>query len=704
MKTLVRMILAQVCALVAICWPVFAQTVQVRSGEHATFTRLVLEVGTDRDWSLEMTADRAEVVFDPPLDGIDASAVFDFIPRTRLQALSGTEALRLDLACACPVEASRFQQRYLVIDISDPSPDETRSAPQEVEDTATRARRLAAAEALPDLVDVVLGDRPTPPQPEAATDRMQDAPTEIDLEAAAHLMAEQLARAAASGLISAAPGEALTGADPVDPMTTTEPASPGPEAAELSDLPFELPLRATTAVDAALRRESSAGSNLSARLACRGAELNLQDWSDGVGLAAGLGRLRAALYDERDDLVTSAPQALARHYLYYGFGAEAMYWLLQTPEPNAELVAMARLVDGTAEQVFPALSEASLCAPMELLWRLLDNSEGLALSEADAGAVQLAFAELPNPLQDLLGPQLARRFMDAGHAGPARNLRDHLVLSGRVSRHVLLRLDLDLGIDGATTEQETRANLTDALRNDAAGAPDAMAHALRFDRETGRQPSEDRLLAAEALLREAGVGPHTAALWEEVVLAQASAGHLNRHLSILAGPAPDPATWTRALTQSIGFHVEAGDTGALLLIARMFGADWTETGSEAGRTRVAAMAHLRAAGFTEAAELLRGGQQMLILPSRPSAPATVVSRAEEAWAGGDWIELAGLTDGAHQDLAVRMQQSAAAPVPGAGSDAPDLTEILQRLDDTSQLRRTLEAVLRNPTPSLREAP
>jgi hypothetical protein len=690
--------------MAALMSPAMAQSITVQSGEHADFTRLVLEIGPDRAWEITGEPERPEIRFDPPVAEFDVSQVFSVIPRTRLSGLQTDGGLVLDLACACPVTASRFRNRYLVLDIADgpvlPTADLPVTEPgvrQETDEAdASAARRLAAAEALPGLTRLILDPssrvaQPDPPVPVAA-----DEPA---LETAAMVMAEQLARAAASGLIDPAPGRPLGDADPtVLPLSDNGSATaPSPSARGIDEVPFALPLRAETAVDLALQPAPSPEPQRP-NLACTGREMDMTTWSDGRGLGPGLGALRLALYDERDTLQPPGVIALARHYLYHGFGAEARFWLLQLPTPPTDLVALSHLVDGDLGPVFPAERDAAFCSPNELLWRFLDGQAPDPLSRAHLGQIQRATAALPLPLRDHLGPAIARHLHDGGHASPARNIRDMLALSGRLSPSAMLRLDLDLGIPHPDGAEGTRTALATALRDDQTDAPAAMAHALRFDRETGQPVSETRLVAAEALLREVGIGATTQDLWTEVVLALAQRGDMDGLLPYLSGPAPGDVALDRALTGVFGARLAEEDAAGLLLLARMYGPRWTATGSEAGRTRVAVIAFLRERGFADAAEAVRGAQRMLILPARPAAQADAQDAARMAWISENWLQLAGLTIGAHHDLAERMLATAEEVSPPA---LDDLSALSTRLSDTQALRQTLSTVLADPTPRFR---
>ncbi|SDH32687.1 hypothetical protein [Alloyangia pacifica] len=114
--------LCRLCCLFALLpCAVVAQTIEVRSGEHAGFTRLVLDLPAGVGWQGKVAAERIYRIeldsagFDFALDG-----VFRRIGGERLSevtALDGGRGLELRLACDCIVDASQHDGRMAVLDI-----------------------------------------------------------------------------------------------------------------------------------------------------------------------------------------------------------------------------------------------------------------------------------------------------------------------------------------------------------------------------------------------------------------------------------------------------------------------------------------------------------------------------------------------------------------------------------------------------------
>jgi hypothetical protein len=295
-------------------------------------------------------------------------------------------------------------------------------------------------------------------------------------------------------------------------------------------------------------------------------------------------------------------------------------------------------------------------------------------------------------LQDRFGPDLARLLAADGHAAPARNIRDALHRSGRVPQASLLALDLDVGIEMET--DTARRALDIALRDDGAAPAQTMTHALALDRAEGRRTDAARVTAAEALLRETPPGADADGLWREIVAAQARLGRIDAAISMLdAGRDTRSGVWQAAVTDILADRLEQDDGAALLLLAHLFGPDWTAGGSKAGRVRTATARHLQATGLGTAADMILANGPGLILPQADTA-APLPGGQVTLWAQGEWTEVARGIDGPHGELASRMVRRAALPDRAPERDQGiDLDTLAAQVADSGVLRRTVVAVL-----------
>ena len=98
-----------------------AQPLAVRSGEHPTFSRLVLEPPAGTGWRVGRTPDGYELRLDREGLAFDTRRVFDLIPRRRIAGLEpGKVPSSLSIRLACECYATAFETRgALVIDVAD---------------------------------------------------------------------------------------------------------------------------------------------------------------------------------------------------------------------------------------------------------------------------------------------------------------------------------------------------------------------------------------------------------------------------------------------------------------------------------------------------------------------------------------------------------------------------------------------------------
>lgn len=116
-----RRLLPPAAFLLAAAGTAAVAAVPVRSGEHATFSRLVFADAPGRSWSVERMGRRAVIAFSAGAPDLDLATVFDLIPRRRIvSAASAAGRLALDLGCDCTVEVTQIPTGHIVIDVGDP--------------------------------------------------------------------------------------------------------------------------------------------------------------------------------------------------------------------------------------------------------------------------------------------------------------------------------------------------------------------------------------------------------------------------------------------------------------------------------------------------------------------------------------------------------------------------------------------------------
>ncbi|WP_338153196.1 hypothetical protein [Pseudophaeobacter leonis] len=146
--------------------------------------------------------------------------------------------------------------------------------------------------------------------------------------------------------------------------------------------------------------------------------LAIHSWGSDEPFADQLGPMRAALVREFDDINPASVRALAKLYLYFGFGAEARAMLTMLPadpvpsKKQAMLLAMADLLDGESLGINHPFSGQQGCDGAAAFWAALADDN--IRKTANTDAIQQTFAKLPVHLRVNFGPQLSSLFAKAG--------------------------------------------------------------------------------------------------------------------------------------------------------------------------------------------------------------------------------------------------------------------------------------------------
>lgn len=452
---------------VALAQAAGAQPIEVRSGEHPTFSRLVFEFETVPEWSIE----RAEIgyILATNVDrAFDLAGVFDRIPATRLrdiQMAGRAGAVSLDVACICHIKAFELRDSLLVVDIHDgPDPNTDTLAltrVQYVQAVNADAPILPAPPVGATNADVMAPDaspmvvrrsaptglpRPDTNAPRPATDAGLDAFRDAllrahsggggaterlstqsllphDLQAVVDRQGlqraaldetlESLGRAAAQGLIDARPIETLN-APTLRPNGGVSPLEE-----------FGANITASTSIDRANSGFAPSVSGLRGGICLSGSVIDVASWGDLDQPYLDLAKARASLVGEFDVTDIKAVRRLSRLYINMGFGAEARAVLKAFPSNDPEtrlLLTLAELVDGLDLEDPGPLAGQLECESNAAFWAALAapfTSDQITRSRAQ---ILSTFSALPVHLRRHLGPALMERLTAAGDTDAAANV------------------------------------------------------------------------------------------------------------------------------------------------------------------------------------------------------------------------------------------------------------------------------------------
>lgn len=419
----------------AIFFVVYASWAQaqiaVRTGDHASFTRVILNLPDGTDWEIGRIDGGygIRLATDEPLE---TESFFRPISRQRVAAIAtNASQLNLTLGCACYASAFLDASGWLVVDIRDGLPPKTARFEEALGRRATApvlgpARPDPVSEPIdPVLTAQIASSAPRPRHRSLLQTvplaRLADQTSQVSaLEAA---VAASLNRAFSQGLVESAsdiPAAALAG-NPGNDVSLEE------LLRDISQL-HTPGVAVTTSIDAARRAPGLNAPDPVPNVSCLADDLfELHAWGDDRSFADQMSAWREAITGEFDRTDPQAVETLARGYLFFGFGREAAAALEidgNSSRTRSVLVAIGKIIDGDPVKL-EGFTRQMGCPGHAALWGLLAHRGGPMSAAVDTAQVTRTFRDLPMHLQLNLGPRLAAKMRQLG-----ANVEAGVILNG----------------------------------------------------------------------------------------------------------------------------------------------------------------------------------------------------------------------------------------------------------------------------------
>ena len=431
--------------LLGIASSAMAETSRVYSGEHGSFTRLVVELPNTSGWILGRTADGyAFATGDTDQPDYDLADVWQRISRSRATAIArdpDTGALRLTLGCDCHIQPFEYRPGVVVLDIK---PGKAPQASAFEADFETRWTNAADPEPAPETDPAPgyswLGTRATAGQPGPKSQPLPLATGGVSLEPLRDELLEQLARGAADGIV-----------DLGLPANTSRPSR-----AQSGDLPWS-GIRIGQQPGLAARLPEPFADDRTPATACADAALlDIAAWGEAGTPSELLASARSGLYGEFDIPDPDAVLRSVRLHLHLGFGAEAIQVAdLATDPANADLLSlyssMGHIIDGDPDPATP-FAEMLDCDGPAALWAAMARDRLPRGPGVNRAAILRAFQALPAHLRSHLGTGLAERFLVIDDPDAARMVRDAMSRAPNTDPGAIALLDASTNLHAGNTE------------------------------------------------------------------------------------------------------------------------------------------------------------------------------------------------------------------------------------------------------------
>lgn len=518
--------------LVGFAQPIFAQPVQVTSGEHEGFTRVVLNFGGAVDWQFGRTEDGYEFRKIGTAADYDLRQVFDLIGKSRLAAISAQNgALDIGFACACHAIPFEFRPGIIVIDLRDGPPPKGSSfenpLPPMAGDVPTPEPAAPEPTALGgqgyNWADQVMREIQSP---KTSTMSLSPKPSsDPALEPLREQLLRQLSRGASDGVVD------------LELPKPTEPIAKKPvEGARISL--GEMP--GVTIQD--MPKDKAALGQVGAVCATED-QLAIDGWGTDAPVSEQFSEAFADMLGEFDRPNPEAVEKAVHFLLFIGFGQEAVE-MTNAFIPDAPLAPMLRsmgkIVDGYSDEDGYFAGQVS-CDTPAALWALLAKETVGTGDLVNDQAVVLAFSNLPVQLRRLLGPSLADKLLSIDKIGAAESVRNAVARAGKTAEVSLIEAKLDMSQGDPESAQK---NLEDAIQG--AGGSKTVALIGLVDSLVAQGVPIEAKIADDlsAVERETKGSENAEGLIRALALAQASSGDYAAAFET-ANAAPDvlPKVW-----------------------------------------------------------------------------------------------------------------------------------------------------------------
>lgn len=511
-----------------------AQNIAVRSGEHGDFSRLVFPFPKPVEWKMGRVSDGYEIRLQGNGNNIDISKVYRRISHNRIKGISVSEdfsRILLSVECDCHADAFEFRPGLLVVDIKDGVPrqnspfeggfaaDETEavSAEKHPEESAaaTESADKPASMLFPSGITLM------PPEISKQSERITAMQSEL---------LRQIGRAAAHGLLKA---------NIPDPIYIPQQNS-SPETQEIVPEEPSAQTHINIHIENSIDREAAnlipKGANPADGNICFDSDLvNVVEWGNKDAVWEQISQNRRKLSGEFDKANPLAAEALAKAYIYAGFGAEALQIIDRfgvESETALILKDIARIVDDLLPHPSGVFQGQAGCDTEVALWAVMampELSKGIKINRSK---VIYTFSELPLHLRRHLGPRLAGKFLEAGDIETATAIRNAIARAHGDAGDEFRLMDAYIKEERGHREAAEQTIEKIATTNNAV-ALKALIKLLETKAEQKLHVKDDLLLTAESYLFEQRKTAEGAKLLRSLTLINAQSGNLDIALSYL---------------------------------------------------------------------------------------------------------------------------------------------------------------------------
>lgn len=522
-----------------------ASNLTVRAGEHEGFTRVVIASDTLPDWTYNKSDSQIQVVFSGYIEELDIDRAYERLNAGRVSGFKANDrSLEININCQCGAVTFLSGRNLLVVDIFNDASEYRRkmkSIPERTTDGLASSSSVYS-----NLPPTSLKNGAQLRQLQESLSRDQGLVMDeafglsVELDQQVHNMdlerslARQFGAALSQGLLE----RQQTLKPQVDIPHSTASGIQNVEASAFMDVdglgndrnqnPVEnLTLRSSIDYDRIQDEEINSNATL------RGCEneymFDVDQWVKDEDFHTIISRLRLELYQEFDQLNTEVALSLARAYVYFGFGAEALALVSLIDQDSVEVRVIYRIAEiveflSDSYDRNPALNLS--CRNDIAFWAALSVKNIPQSADFDINSAIRGFKKLPAHLREILGAEFIERLRKHGDLESAELVMrsyDLLGIEKNSSRDLeAAELNLAVGI-----ETGIEADLISITEGNSDEAPLALIKFIDLQVSKGLPISQDTARLAEAFAmehRDSEIGP---SVRRAHIIALAKSGHFD---------------------------------------------------------------------------------------------------------------------------------------------------------------------------------
>jgi hypothetical protein len=546
-----------------------AEVIEVRSGEHAGFSRLVMQFPSVVTWEFGRSGEDYEFRVRDADVTFDTTAVFGKIPRTRIVSLNGGED-RLTVSVGGNVHADVFELRAgrLVIDIKDGAPEaaspfeqklaEISKEPVENQktqpvqqphaiDTAPETEALLAsggqeqmgAPNNDDLVSgkplelpvIIQGSVNKTEQPmlllladDELTEQRSERVDKLERE-----LIEQIGRAASQGLLDADVSQTEQIVEDVNTgygrEETPERVSAVPQVVQPAAERSHVRIQSSIDRDQTNLTDMQIADN-HGNICIENQYVEISNWGDPPDEELQFSTLRAATLGEFDQPDPEGVKRLARYYIFLTFGVEAKAVMTNFGihvDGEDILRAMADIMDEGYSDKPGRLEYQFHCDGPAAFWSVMAKEHLSTWEDYNLDSVRATFSALPIHLRRHLGPTLSERFLAIGDEKTAQYIQNAIARAGGDQGDAFSLLDAELTLaDGDMANGA--AKLEGIVAEDGPDAAEALVKLIAAKIQAGEAIDQKTAETAEVMAVEYRGNPYEMSLQNAAILARIHSG------------------------------------------------------------------------------------------------------------------------------------------------------------------------------------